>query len=206
MKILVIDNYDSFTYNLVQYMGEIVPYPIDVVRNDEIPIEDVELYDIIVLSPGPGIPSESGITPEVIKRYHTSKSILGVCLGHQAIGEVFGGTLINLEKVFHGIATQVLQTKEDILFKGLSNKFQAGRYHSWIVDDTTFPDSLEIIAKDQEGTVMALRHKEYNVRGVQFHPESILTPDGKKILNNFFDHAYAQQAKQQESKRNQNLA
>lgn len=205
MKILVIDNYDSFTYNLVQYMGEIVPYPIDVVRNDGIPIEDVELYDIIVLSPGPGIPSESGITPEVIKRYHSSKSILGVCLGHQAIGEVFGGRLINLEKVFHGIATDVVQIEEDILFKGLANKFQAGRYHSWIVDNDDFPDCLEIIARDDEGTIMALRHKEYNVRGVQFHPESILTPDGKTLLKNFFDHAYTQQALHQSTNNNQNL-
>ncbi len=205
MKILVIDNYDSFTYNLVQYMGEIVPYPIDVVRNDDIPIEDVELYDIIVLSPGPGIPSESGITPDVIKQYYDRKSILGVCLGHQAIGEVFGGQLINLEKVFHGVATQVTIIEDDVLFKDLDQKFQAGRYHSWIVSKDNFPDGLEILAEDDNGTIMALRHKEHNVRGVQFHPESILTPEGKKMLKNFFEHAYEHQARLQEIRNNQNL-
>ena len=206
MKILVIDNYDSFTYNLVQYMGEIVPYPIDVVRNDDIPVEDVELYDIIVLSPGPGIPSESGITPAVVERYHDRKSILGVCLGHQAIGEVFGGTLINLEKVFHGVATDVKVIKDDVLFRGVDQNFTAGRYHSWIVDKTHLPDCLEITSEDAEGTIMSLRHKTYNVRGVQFHPESILTPSGKRILENFFEHAYSHQAQLQEMRNNQNLA
>lgn len=186
MKILVIDNYDSFTYNLVQYIREIIPYPVDVFRNDAIPLNEVELYDVIVLSPGPGVPSESGITPEVIREYHQTKSILGVCLGHQAIGEAFGGTLHNLDQVFHGVATQISVIKDDILFEGLPGQFDAGRYHSWIVERHGFPDCLEIIAEDQEGTIMALRHKEFNVRGVQFHPESILTPDGKKILRNFF--------------------
>jgi anthranilate synthase component 2 len=186
MKILVIDNYDSFTYNLVQYIREIISYPVDVFRNDAIPLHEVELYDVIVLSPGPGVPSDSGITPKVILEYHQTKSILGVCLGHQAIGEAFGGTLHNLDQVFHGVATQISVTNDDILFEGLPTQFEAGRYHSWIVEKYGFPDCLEIIAEDQAGTIMALRHKTFNVRGVQFHPESILTPDGKKILKNFF--------------------
>ncbi len=206
MKILVIDNYDSFTYNLVQYISELVPYPIDVVRNDAIPLGDVELYDVVVLSPGPGIPSESGITPEVIRNYHKTKSILGVCLGHQAIGEVFGGSLHNLEQVYHGVSTQVHVIKEDILFEHMPNPFEAGRYHSWIVKKEDLPDCLEVIAEDESGTIMALRHKEYNVRGVQFHPESILTPEGKKILNNFFDFSFAQQNKLAEINNNRNLA
>ncbi len=206
MKILVIDNYDSFTYNLVQYINDIIPYPIDVIRNDEMNLGDVELYDIIVLSPGPGIPSESGITPDVVQRYHTSKSILGVCLGHQAIGEVFGGKLVNLEKVFHGVATQIKVVEDDIIFKGLSREIEAGRYHSWIVDQAEFPACLEVTAVDTDGTIMALRHKNYNTRGVQFHPESILTPEGKKILKNFFDYAQAYQAQLHQSKNNYNVA
>ena len=189
MKILVIDNYDSFTYNLVQYIREIVPYQVDVFRNDAISIGDVELYDIIVLSPGPGIPSESGITPDVIKQYYQSKSILGVCLGHQAIGEAFGGRLHNLAKVYHGVATTISVAVDDVLFKGLPEHFEAGRYHSWIVEKDNFPDCLEVTAEDEHGTIMAMRHKEYNVRGVQFHPESILTPHGKLILKNFFNFA-----------------
>lgn len=193
MKILVIDNYDSFTYNLVQYIRELVSYPMDVFRNDAISIEDVDAYDIIILSPGPGLPSQSGITSEVIKRYHQSKSIFGVCLGQQAIGEVFGGQLENLKKVYHGVATSVRILKDDVLFRDLPNHIQAGRYHSWIVRKEAFPEVLEITAEDEQGTIMALRHRQYNVRGVQFHPESILTPDGKKILANFFEHAYAYQ-------------
>lgn len=206
MKILVIDNYDSFTYNLVQYIREIVPYPIDIFRNDAISLGDVELYDIIVLSPGPGVPSESGITPDVVKRYHATKSILGVCLGHQTIGEVFGGTLANLSQVYHGVATKVTVTKDDILFKGLPSEINAGRYHSWIVKEEGFPDCLEVTAVDEEGIIMALRHKEFNVRGVQFHPESILTPDGKTMLRNFFDFAYTYQEKMQEKAENKSLA
>ncbi|MCB0669839.1 MAG: aminodeoxychorismate/anthranilate synthase component II [Saprospiraceae bacterium] len=206
MKILVIDNYDSFTYNLVQYIREIVPYPVDVFRNDAIPLNEVELYDIIVLSPGPGVPSESGITPKVIEEYHRTKSILGVCLGHQAIGEVFGGQLHNLDQVFHGVATEITVTEEDILFEGIPNPFPAGRYHSWIVQKDGLPECLEITAEDHTKTIMALRHKEFNVRGVQFHPESILTPDGKKILKNFFDYAEKYQEKLFENKNRRSLA
>lgn len=206
MKILVIDNYDSFTYNLVQYIREIVPYPVDVFRNDAIPLSEVELYDIVVLSPGPGVPSQSGITPAVIRDYHQTKSILGVCLGHQAIGEVFGGTLHNLDRVFHGVATEIRITEPDILFEGLPNPFTAGRYHSWIVEKDNLPTCLEITAEDHTNTIMALRHKEYNVRGVQFHPESILTPDGKKILKNFFEFSEKYQEQLFEKRNNRSLA
>ncbi|MDH3649228.1 MAG: aminodeoxychorismate/anthranilate synthase component II [Saprospiraceae bacterium] len=206
MRILVIDNYDSFTYNLVQYISEIAPYPIDVFRNDAIPLGDVELYDIIVLSPGPGVPSNSGITPDVVKRYASSKSILGVCLGHQAIGEAFGGKLSNLSKVYHGIATEVNCVGEDVLFKGMPEQFEAGRYHSWVVLDEGFPECLEVTARDKQGTIMALRHKEHNVRGVQFHPESILTPMGKQILSNFFEHSYRHQSMQEIERDSRNLA
>ncbi len=193
MKILVIDNYDSFTYNLVQYIRELVTYPLDVFRNDAISIENVNRYDIIILSPGPGLPKQSGVTMEVIERYHKTKSIFGVCLGLQAIGEVFGGELENLKRVYHGVSTAVAVTTEEVLFKGLSSNFEAGRYHSWIVKKEHFPEVLEITAEDDEGTIMALRHRKYNVRGVQFHPESILTPDGKRILANFFKYAYVYQ-------------
>ena len=206
MKILVIDNYDSFTYNLVQYIRELVPYQLDIFRNDKISISDVELYDIIVLSPGPGIPSEAGITPEVIRQYHKTKSILGVCLGHQAIGEVFGGKLKNLSKVYHGVSTTISVVKDDILFKGKNKDFEAGRYHSWIVEKEGFPDCLEITAVDENGTIMALRHKEYNVRGVQFHPESILTPDGKLILKNFFEYSENYQDALYEKKNSRTLS
>ncbi len=206
MKVLMIDNYDSFTYNLVQYIREITPYQMDIFRNDAIPIHEVELYDVIVLSPGPGVPSESGITPEVIRQYHKSKSILGVCLGHQAIGEVFGGSLHNLEKVYHGVATNVSVVGDDVLFRNMDKTFSAGRYHSWIVLKSDLPECLEITAVDEQGTIMAMRHKEYNVRGVQFHPESILTPNGKKILRNFFDYSYEYMELIQERKNNRSLA
>jgi len=189
MKILVIDNYDSFTYNLVQYINEICEHPVDVFRNDAITLDQVAAYDTIVLSPGPGVPMQAGITPEVIKTFYKSKSILGVCLGHQAIGEVFGGQLENLKEVFHGVATHINILQEAVLFKGLSNPLEVGRYHSWIVKKEGLPDCLEVTAEDQSGIIMAFRHKEYNVQGVQFHPESILTPEGKKLLANFFEHA-----------------
>ncbi len=189
MKILIIDNYDSFTYNLVQYISEITSEEVDVFRNDAISLEEVGAYDIIVLSPGPGVPADAGITMDVIKKYHSSKSILGVCLGHQAIGEVFGGQLENLEKVYHGIATHLNIIKEEVLFKGLSTPYEAGRYHSWIVKKEGFPDCLEVTAEDQNGIIMALRHKTHNVRGVQFHPESILTPEGKGLLKNFLEYS-----------------
>ena len=189
MKILIIDNYDSFTYNLVQYISEITAEKVDVFRNDAITLEEVGAYDIIVLSPGPGVPTDAGITMEVIKKYHSSKSILGVCLGHQAIGEAFGGQLKNLEKVYHGIATHLNIVKEEVLFNGLSKPYEAGRYHSWIVKKEGLPECLEVTAEDQNGIIMALRHKTYNVRGVQFHPESILTPEGKGLLKNFLEYS-----------------
>jgi len=189
MKILIIDNYDSFTYNLVQYISEITSEEVDVFRNDAITLEEVGAYDIIVLSPGPGVPVNAGITMEVIKKYHSTKSILGVCLGHQAIGEVFGGKLKNLEKVYHGIATQLNVSEDEVLFQGLSSPYEAGRYHSWIVEKEGFPECLEVTAEDQNGIIMALRHKAYNVRGVQFHPESILTPEGKGLLKNFLEYS-----------------
>ena len=185
MKILVIDNYDSFTYNLVQIVEKIAGEKIDVFRNDEIPLEAIEKYDKIILSPGPGIPEEAGILKKVIKRYAPSKSIFGVCLGEQAIGEVFGARLENMEEVYHGVATPMKVTSEDPLFNGLPRQFEAGRYHSWIVDKSSLPEELEITCEDEEGRIMALRHKKYDVSGVQFHPESVLTPEGEKIIENF---------------------
>ena len=206
MKILVIDNYDSFTYNLVQYIKEILPIPLDVFRNDQIPLGDVELYDIIVLSPGPGIPAESGITPQIITRYGDSKCILGVCLGHQAIGEAYGGKLHNLEKVYHGVATNITISDHKILFKDLPEVLEVGRYHSWVVVEEQFPNDLLVTSTDDKGTIMSLRHKKHEVFGVQFHPESILTPEGKKILRNFFDHAIEVTEKKHLLKENRNLA
>lgn len=186
MKILVFDNYDSFTYNLVHLVQKIVNDKVDVYRNDMIPLEKVAEYDKIILSPGPGIPEEAGLLLPLIKEYAPSKSILGVCLGHQAIGEAFGGSLINLSQVYHGVATNCELTKEGLqLFEGLPKEFPAGRYHSWIVSDENFPKELEITARDENGYIMALQHKEYDVQGVQFHPESVLTPDGETILRNW---------------------
>lgn len=188
-KILVFDNYDSFTYNLVHYIKGLGYKNIEVHRNDQIPLAEIEAYDKILLSPGPGIPSEAGILHEVIKHYAPTKSIFGVCLGLQAIGEVFGGTLINLSKVYHGIATDIKITqKDDLTFEGLPETFKAGRYHSWAVDTKDFPDTLEITAVDEFGSVMALRHKKFDVRGVQFHPESILTEHGEQMLLNWLKH------------------
>ncbi len=186
-KILILDNYDSFTYNLVQYVEEIVGYDVDIFRNDKISIEAVEKYEYIILSPGPGLPKDAGIMPELIKKYASSKKILGVCLGHQAIAESFGGSLINLENVYHGVATKMKVTSEDIIFKDVSSSFDGGRYHSWIVQLRNFPKVLEVTAVDDQGEVMALAHKEYKVKGVQFHPESILTPEGKKMIYNFLN-------------------
>ncbi len=183
-KILVIDNYDSFTYNLVHYLEE-MNCEVTVKRNDQLEIEEVEAFDKIVLSPGPGIPDEAGLLKPIIKKYAPTKSILGVCLGQQAIGEVFGGTLINLDKVYHGVATKVKITVDDEnLFKGLDKEIEVGRYHSWVVD-ANLPDELEATSFDENGQVMSLRHRTYDVRGVQYHPESVLTPDGKKILENW---------------------
>lgn len=190
MKILVFDNYDSFTYNLVHLVGKITHKKIDVYRNDQIPLEKVAEYDKIILSPGPGIPSEAGSLLSLIREYAAKKSILGVCLGHQAIGESFGGKLVNLSKVYHGVATPVHleeagMAANESLFEGLPDTFEVGRYHSWVVSDEQFPDELEITAKDDLGYIMGLRHKNYDVKGVQFHPESVLTPVGEKILTNW---------------------
>lgn len=202
MKILVFDNYDSFTYNLVHLVQKIVPGQVDVFRNDAIELGQVAEYDKIILSPGPGIPSEAGRLLPLIRQYASTKSILGVCLGHQAIGEAFGGKLLNLSTVYHGIATPIqvdqLATADDRseavgdrsslignLFRGLPGKITVGRYHSWIISEEGFPAELEITARDDQGYIMALRHKSYDVQGVQFHPESVLTPDGETILSNW---------------------
>lgn len=186
MKILVFDNYDSFTYNLVHLVEKILHIKVDVFRNDEIKLEDVNQYDKIILSPGPGIPSEAGLLLPLIKEYASTKSILGVCLGHQAIAEAFGGSLINLDTVYHGVATPVkILNKSAQLFKGLDETISVGRYHSWIVDDKTLPAELEITAIDENNLIMGLQHKSFDVQGVQFHPESVLTPVGKKILSNW---------------------
>ncbi|TRX72326.1 aminodeoxychorismate/anthranilate synthase component II [Carboxylicivirga sp. M1479] len=188
MKILVLDNYDSFTYNLVHYVEEIINEKVDVFRNDEISIADVANYDKILLSPGPGIPEEAGILKELIASYASSKSILGVCLGCQAIAEVFGGSIRNLNKVYHGVATPVsVLDQNEILFKGLPDTFKAGRYHSWVVNEEDLPKELTITSKEAEGQIMGLRHKDYDVRGVQFHPESVLTEHGKEMIRNWIE-------------------
>ena len=185
MKILVLDNYDSFTYNLVHIIEEILDKKIDVYRNDEISIEEVGKYDKIILSPGPGIPDEAGILKEVIKTYASSKSIFGVCLGEQAIAEVFGGELNNLSEVHHGVSSKMFVTKDDLLFNEMGEEFEGGRYHSWIVSKKNFPECLKVTCEDAEGEIMGIRHKEYDVSGVQFHPESVLTENGAKIIENF---------------------
>lgn len=183
-KILVIDNYDSFTYNLVHYLEDL-NCEVVVKRNDQLHLDEVEAFDNIVLSPGPGIPDEAGLLKAIIQRYAPTKKILGVCLGQQAIAEVFGGSLLNLEQVYHGIATKINVTKDDILFKGLSKEIEVGRYHSWVVNTENFPDDLEVTSLDANGQIMSIRHRVYDVSAVQFHPESVLTPDGKKILENW---------------------
>ncbi len=184
MKILVIDNYDSFTYNLVHYLEDL-NCEVTVYRNDEFDIDEIAHFDKILLSPGPGVPDEAGLLKAVIAKYAPTKNILGVCLGQQAIGEVFGGTLSNLDKVYHGVATMVKTSVDnELLFEGLGNEFEVGRYHSWVVD-ADLPDVLEATSFDENGQVMSLRHRTFDVRGVQFHPESVLTPNGKKILENW---------------------
>ncbi|MDO6473067.1 aminodeoxychorismate/anthranilate synthase component II [Maribacter sp. 1_MG-2023] len=187
-KILVIDNYDSFTYNLVHYLEEL-GCEVIVKRNDQLTLEEVDAFDKIVLSPGPGIPDEAGLLKQIIKKYAPTKSIFGVCLGQQAIAEVFGGSLINLDEVYHGIATKIKITKDDIIFEGLPNEIEVGRYHSWVVNPD-LPEVLETTSVDENGQIMSLRHKTYDVRAVQFHPESVLTPEGKKMLENWLK-AYA---------------
>ena len=184
ITVLVIDNYDSFVYNLVHYLEEL-DCEVTIRRNDEIALEEIAKYDKILLSPGPGIPEEAGLLKAIVKEYAPSKSILGVCLGQQAIGEVFGGQLINLESVYHGVATKVTKSViDEDLFNGLENEFEVGRYHSWVVE-RNLPECLEATSHDENGQVMSLRHKEYDVKGVQFHPESVLTPDGKKMIKNW---------------------
>lgn len=208
MKILVFDNYDSFTYNLVHLVEKILHQKVEVHRNDQIPLEKVKEYDKIILSPGPGIPQEAGLLLPLIKEYASTKSILGVCLGHQAIGEAFGGKLVNLETVYHGVATPVRIVRRQTsngksannprptpdsywnpvsrdLFQGLPDELEAGRYHSWIVSDENFPGELEVTARDENNYIMALQHKNFDVQGVQFHPESVLTPRGEDILKNW---------------------
>ncbi len=187
LKILVIDNYDSFVYNLVHYLEEL-DCEVIVKRNDKFYLEEAENYDKILLSPGPGIPDEAGLLKAVIQRYATSKPILGVCLGQQAIGEVFGGKLENLSKVFHGVATMAkIISENEPLFKGLEREIEIGRYHSWVVSKEDFPEVLEITSVDENGQIMSLRHKLYDVCGVQFHPESVLTPMGKQIIKNWIE-------------------
>ena len=186
-KIVIIDNYDSFTYNLVHYTQEITE-KVTVYRNDDFEIEELAYFDKIIISPGPGIPDEAGLIKEVIQKYASSKSILGICLGHQAIAEVFGGEIINLNKVYHGVSSTIKVILDDEkLFKNLPNEFNAGRYHSWIVKKETLPNELLITSVDENQEIMSLKHKIHDVRGVQFHPESILTPYGKILLKNWIE-------------------
>lgn len=184
-RILVFDNYDSFTYNLVHLVEKLTKQRVEVHRNDRLPLEKVKEYDKIILSPGPGIPSEAGLLLPLIKEYAASKPILGVCLGHQAIGEAFGAKLVNLSTVYHGVATPVKVLKPGGLFEGLPETLEVGRYHSWVVSEENWPDELEVTARDEKNFVMGLRHKNLDVQGVQFHPESVLTPLGEKILANW---------------------
>lgn len=185
MKILVVDNYDSFTYNLVYIIRQLgYGSQMHIVRNDKIGLDAVNVFDKILLSPGPGIPSEAGIMPELLKQYSSTKDILGVCLGHQAIGEAFGSGLTNLSEVVHGLASEVT-VQEDLLFQGLPTKFNVGRYHSWVIDEQTLPACLQITARTPDGQIMAVRHESYQVRGVQFHPESILTEYGVEMMRNW---------------------
>jgi anthranilate synthase component 2 len=190
LKILVFDNYDSFTYNLVHLIEKITHEKVDVYRNDKLPLEKANDYDKIILSPGPGIPEEAGLLLPLIKEYAATKSILGVCLGHQAIGQAFGGDLINLSTVFHGVATKIGVRNQESgarsrLFNDLPDELEVGRYHSWVVSKENFPAELEITAEDEGGMIMGLQHKKFDVQGVQFHPESVLTPMGEAILRNW---------------------
>lgn len=184
MKIVIIDNYDSFTYNLSHLIKEIGA-DVTVIRNDQFALSQLMPFDKIVLSPGPGIPSEAGLLLDVIKTYAGKKPILGVCLGHQAIGEVFGGQLENLSDVFHGVATEGTQFSNDYIFEGLTKRITMGRYHSWVVSRENFPSCLEVTAVSDEGQIMALKHKNFDIHGIQFHPESVLTPEGKTMVKNF---------------------
>lgn len=187
MKIVIIDNYDSFTYNLSHLVKELGA-EVTVYRNDQFELSQLEAFDKIILSPGPGIPSEAGLLLDVIKTYAGKKPMLGVCLGHQAIGEVFGGKLTNLVDVYHGVQTEGTQLGNDYIFEGLPKRIAMGRYHSWVVDKDGFPDVLEITATSDEGQIMGLKHKEYDIHGIQFHPESVLTPDGRTMIGNWLNH------------------
>lgn len=186
MKILVIDNYDSFTYNLVQYIKDLSAGEVVVRRNDEIELEEIKAFDKILISPGPGLPENAGIIKAVIKKYGSSKPILGICLGMQAIAEVYGGDLINLDEVYHGAASSMNIEKQDAIFNDISNPTEVGRYHSWAMKDENV-DDLEVLARSKDDCIMAIRHKEYAVKGVQFHPESVLTPEGKKMMENWLN-------------------
>ncbi|WP_297032571.1 anthranilate synthase component II [Prevotella sp.] len=187
MKIVIIDNYDSFTYNLSHLLKELGA-EVEVVRNDKFELKDLEQYDKIVLSPGPGIPSEAGLLLDVIRTYAGRKPILGVCLGHQAIGEVFGASLENLKEVYHGVQTEGTQLGNDYIFDGLPERVMMGRYHSWVVAKDSVPECLEVTAMSDDGEIMAMRHRQYDIHGIQFHPESVLTPEGKTIVGNFLKH------------------
>jgi anthranilate synthase component 2 len=185
MKILVFDNYDSFTYNLVHYLEKVTDALIEVHRNDEIELPEIERFDKILLSPGPGLPADAGILLDIIKAYASTKNILGVCLGHQAIAEAFGASLINLNEVFHGVATPVEILNKDVLFENIPSQINVGRYHSWVVNKNDLPEELAITCVDELGNIMGIRHKTYNIHGVQFHPESILTEYGLEIIKNW---------------------
>ncbi len=184
MRIAIIDNYDSFTYNLSHLIKELGA-SVTVYRNDKFQLTDLKPFDKVVLSPGPGIPCEAGLLLDVIREYAGIKPILGICLGHQAIGEAFGGKLINLSSVFHGVATPVHICSEDYIYEALPETFEVGRYHSWIVDKAELPECLEVTSVSDEGYIMSMRHKNYDIRGIQYHPESVLTPDGRTIMNNW---------------------
>ena len=187
MKLLILDNYDSFTYNIVHAVRELGITP-TVVRNDKITLPEIDEFDKIIISPGPGIPSEAGILPELLREYAGKKPILGVCLGHQAIGENFGATLENLDDVYHGVQTMTHVIADDYIVKGMGNDVPVGRYHSWIVSEKNLPESLVVTSVDDAGKIMSLRHKDFDIHGVQFHPESLLTPGGNKIISNFLMH------------------
>ena len=184
-KILMLDNYDSFTYNLVHYLEDL-NCEVTVKRNDQLSLEEVDEFNEIVLSPGPGIPDEAGLLKPIIKTYAATKRIFGVCLGQQAIGEVFGGTLVNLDQVYHGVATSITIIEDDYIYEGMPKNIEVGRYHSWVVDQK-LPDTLIATSVDENGQIMSLKHKEYDVRAVQYHPESVLTPYGKQLLKNWLD-------------------
>ncbi len=188
MKILVFDNYDSFTYNIVHALKKLGYNDVEVHRNDQIALAEIARFDKIILSPGPGVPSESGILLDLIRTYAASKSILGVCLGEQAIAEAFGGKLINLPEVHHGVTSEIQVLENDVLFNNLPGKMTVGRYHSWAVEKGSLPDCLKVTAVDESGMIMALAHKQFDVRGVQFHPESVLTPEGEEMLRNWLEY------------------